>query len=62
MPIRILVAAQLAAMFLTSIIPLAAKIPTPDLQNGAMVRREMTAFNPRYLALMRTRSGALREL
>lgn len=62
MPIRILVAAQLAAVFLTSSIPLGAQIATPDLQNGAMIRREMTAFNPRYLALMRPRSGALREL
>ena len=62
MPIRIPIAAGIAAIFLTSIMSLAAQIPTPDLQNKATVRREMMAFNPRYLALMGPRSHALREL
>jgi hypothetical protein len=62
MPIRIPIVAGIAAIFLTSIMSLAAQIPTPDLQNKAMVRREMMAFNPRYLTLMGPRSRALREL
>ncbi len=62
MPIRIPMAAGLAAILLRSIIGLAAQIPTPDLKNKAMVRREMMTFNPYYLALMGPRSRALREL
>jgi hypothetical protein len=62
MPTRIPIAAGIAAIFLTSIMSLAGQIPTPDLQNKAMVRREMMAFNPRYLTLMSPRSRALREL
>ncbi len=62
MPIRIPIAAGIAAIFLTTIMSLAAQIPTPDLQNKALVRREMIAFNPRYLTLMDSRSRALREL
>jgi len=41
---------------------LAAQIPTPDLQNRATIRREMIAFNSRYLTLMAPRLRALREL
>jgi hypothetical protein len=52
MPIRIPIAAGIAAIFLTSIVSLAAQIPTPDLRNKAMVRRGMMAFNPRYLTLL----------
>jgi hypothetical protein len=62
MPIRIPIAAGIAAIFLTSIMSLAAHIPTPDLQNKAMVRHEMMVFNPRYLTLMGPRFRALREL
>jgi hypothetical protein len=62
MPIRIPIAAGIDAILLTSIMSLAAQIPTPDLQNKAMVRREMMAFNPRYLTLMGPRSRALRDL
>jgi hypothetical protein len=62
MPIKMPLAARTAAMFLTSIASLHAQIPTPDLQNKAMVRREMMAFNPQYLTLMGPRSRALREL
>ena len=62
MPIRIPIAAGLAAILLRSIISLAAQIPTPDLRNKAMVRHEMTTFNPDYLALMGPRFRALREL
>lgn len=58
MPIRILI----ATAFLTSRISLPGPIPTPDLQNKAMVRREMMIFNPRYLTLMAPRFRALREL
>jgi hypothetical protein len=52
----------IVAIFLVPIMSLAAQIPTPDLQNQAMVRRGMAAFNPRYLTLMGPRSRALREL
>jgi hypothetical protein len=52
----------IAAIFLMSIMSLDAQIPRPDLQNKEMVRREMMAFNPRYLTLMGPRSRALREL
>ena len=62
MPVQILLAAGTAAIFLSSIPSLHAQISTPDLQNKAMVRREMMAFNPRYLTLMSPRSRALREL
>ncbi len=62
MPIQNQIAAGAAAIFLTSIMSLAAQIPTPDMQNKATVRREMMAFNPRYLTLMGPRLRALREL
>jgi hypothetical protein len=40
----------------------AAAIPAPDLHNGATVRREMAAYNPRYIFLMGPRMRALRDL
>jgi hypothetical protein len=61
MPIRIPIAAGIAAIFLTSVMTL-AQIRTLDLQNKAMVRREMMAFNPRYPAPMLPRYRALQEL
>jgi hypothetical protein len=61
-PIRIPIAAGIAATFLTPILGLDAQIPAPDLQNKATIRREMMAFNPRYLTLMAPRLRALREL
>ena len=62
MPIRIPVAVGLAALFPASIMTLAAQIQAPDLHNKVTVRREMMAFNPRYLALVGPRFRALREL
>jgi hypothetical protein len=62
MPIRIPIAAGIAALFLALIMSLAAQIPTPDLRNKAAVRRELMAFNPRYFMLMGPRYRALREL
>lgn len=59
---RLPAASGIAAIFLTSIMSLAAQIPIPDLQNHATVRREMVAFNPRYLTLMGPRYHALQEL
>jgi hypothetical protein len=62
MPIRIPFAAGIAVIFLTPMMSLAAQIPTADLQNKALVRREMMSFNPRYLTLMGPRYRALRDL
>jgi hypothetical protein len=61
MLIQILLAAG-TALYLASLPNLHAQIPTPDLQNKALVRREMMAFNPHYLTLMGPRLRALREL
>jgi hypothetical protein len=62
MPIRIPFAAGIVVILLTPMMSLAAQITTADLQNKALVRREMMSFNPRYLTLMGPRSRALREL
>ncbi len=62
MPIRIPIAAGIGALLLTSIMSLVAQIPTPDLQNRAMVRREMMIFRPSYVTLMVPRYRALKEL
>ncbi len=62
MPIRIPIALGIAAIFQTLVMTLAAQIPTPDLQNKALVRREMMAFNPSYVAQMLPRYRALKEL
>ena len=62
MPNRIPIAVGIAAIFLTSIMSLAAQIQAPDMHNKVMVRREMMAFNPRYLTLVGPRFRALQEL
>ncbi len=62
MPIRVPIAAGIGALLLTSIMSLVAQIPTPDLQNRALVRREMMIFRPSYVTLMLPRYRALKEL
>jgi len=56
----------LAVLWATLAVPAtqagAAAIPAPDLYNATTVRREMIAYNPRYIFLMRQRLHALREL
>jgi hypothetical protein len=52
----------IAIGFLMLISGFASPVPTPDLQNKALVRREMIAFNPQYIALMASRYRALKGL
>ena len=52
----------LIATTLGATISISAQVPKPDLQNAAMVRREMIASNPQYVSLMETRLRSLEKL
>ena len=57
MPKRVLIAIAFAVT-----IGAGAQVRSPDLENAAMVRREMTTFNPQYVLLMGPRLHSLEEL
>ena len=62
MLIQALIATGVAAISLTSTISVSGQVPTPDLQNGAKFRSEMTVFTPHYVTLMEPRLRALEEM
>lgn len=62
MPGQIMRFIALIATTLGATISISAQVPKPDLQNAAMVRREMIASNPQYVSLMETRLRSLEKL